>query len=237
MRPIIESIVDKGSFFETDLFAPLLQPRVEAGAAHPARCGQTEPLPLQQRSPTSSGESKRFGGDPELIAAAVARWTALYTTCSRWAAPWRLPGGSSPPLGIVHPPPMPDRSAPWLADRPQCTAAADNDTPLPLLQAVSMGTTIMAASFDGGVVMGADSRTSTGSAQLVDGPHFRLDRLDGAPDPAVAMRYAGSLLVVPLDCHLSLAGSTIAPGQCALADSLAAITFPATGLSLIAQPV
>ena len=32
-----------------------------------------------------------------------------------------------------------------------------------LEQAVSLGTTIMAASYDGGVVMGADSRTSTGS--------------------------------------------------------------------------
>lgn len=32
-----------------------------------------------------------------------------------------------------------------------------------LSQPVSMGTTIMAASFDGGVVMGADSRTSTGT--------------------------------------------------------------------------
>ena len=30
---------------------------------------------------------------------------------------------------------------------------------------VSMGTTIMAASFDGGVVMGADSRTSTGACE------------------------------------------------------------------------
>ncbi|KAL0024358.1 hypothetical protein WJX79_003331 [Trebouxia sp. C0005] len=30
-------------------------------------------------------------------------------------------------------------------------------------QAVSLGTTIMAASFDGGVVLGADSRTSTGN--------------------------------------------------------------------------
>ena len=30
---------------------------------------------------------------------------------------------------------------------------------------VSMGTTIMAASYDGGVVMGADSRTSTGSCE------------------------------------------------------------------------
>lgn len=36
---------------------------------------------------------------------------------------------------------------------------------LPPLQAVSMGTTIMAASFDGGVVMGADSRTSTGACE------------------------------------------------------------------------
>lgn len=34
-----------------------------------------------------------------------------------------------------------------------------------LQQAVSMGTTIMAASFDGGVVLGADSRTSTGSCE------------------------------------------------------------------------
>jgi len=33
------------------------------------------------------------------------------------------------------------------------------------LQPVSMGTTIMAASFDGGVVLGADSRTSTGSCE------------------------------------------------------------------------
>lgn len=78
--------------------------------------------------------------------------------------------------------------------------------------------------------------TATGLVQLVDGPYFRLDRLDGAPDAAVAARYSGPLLVVPLDCHLTLAGSAVDPGQCALADSLAAITFPATGLSLIAQP-
>lgn len=34
-----------------------------------------------------------------------------------------------------------------------------------LSQPVSMGTTIMAASFDGGVVLGADSRTSTGTCE------------------------------------------------------------------------
>lgn len=36
-----------------------------------------------------------------------------------------------------------------------------------LSQPVSMGTTIMAASFDGGVVMGADSRTSTGTCECL----------------------------------------------------------------------
>ena len=42
---------------------------------------------------------------------------------------------------------------------------------------VSMGTTIMAASYDGGVVMGADSRTSTGACA----PRRRPPRL---PPPA-----------------------------------------------------
>ena len=76
-----------------------------------------------------------------------------------------------------------------------------------------------------------------GGAQLVDGPYFRLDRIDGGPDPATASRYAGALLVVPLDCTVTVGGLTVAPGQCALADSLEAIVFPAAGLSLIVQPV
>ena len=76
-----------------------------------------------------------------------------------------------------------------------------------------------------------------GPARLVDGPHFRLDRLDGAPDAATAGRYAGPLLVVPLDCTVTVAGVPVAPGQCALADSLEAAVFPASGLCLIAQPV
>ena len=50
--------------------------------------------------------------------------------------------------------------------RPQPPLHTPAPAPPPLpLQAVSMGTTIMAASFDGGVVMGADSRTSTGSCE------------------------------------------------------------------------
>ena len=75
-----------------------------------------------------------------------------------------------------------------------------------------------------------------GTARLVDGPHFRLDRLDGVPDAATAKRFTGALLVVPLDCTVVVDGQSVVPGQCALAESLAAITFPAAGLSLIAQP-
>jgi mannose-6-phosphate isomerase len=78
---------------------------------------------------------------------------------------------------------------------------------------------------------------ATGSAHLVDGPYFRLDRLDGMPDVATARRYSGNLLVVPLDCTVTVEGQAVTLGQCALAASLAAIDFPATGLSLIAQPV
>lgn len=78
---------------------------------------------------------------------------------------------------------------------------------------------------------------AAGPARLVEGPYFRLDRLDGAPDAATAARYAGALLVVPLDCTLTVAGEPIAPGQCAMAAGPDAIAFPARGLSLIAQPV
>lgn len=77
----------------------------------------------------------------------------------------------------------------------------------------------------------------TGDASLVNGPYFRLDRIDGRPDPAMAGCYAGPLFVVPLNCSLTVAGETVAPGQCALAESLGAVSFPANGLSLIAQPV
>lgn len=75
----------------------------------------------------------------------------------------------------------------------------------------------------------------TGSAMLVEGPHFRLDRLDGAPDAATRARYAGRLLVIPLDGEAQVAGQVVTGGQCALADDLGAVTF--RGRCLITQPV
>ena len=76
-----------------------------------------------------------------------------------------------------------------------------------------------------------------GAVPLVNGPHFRLDRLDGAPDEATRARYGSRpLLVIPVDAPVTLAGETVAPGGCALADEIAAVGF-GDGRVLIAQPV
>ena len=75
-----------------------------------------------------------------------------------------------------------------------------------------------------------------GSEQLVEGPHFRLDRLEGAPAAQVLARYHGALLVLPLDQPLRVHGEMILPGDCALAETLGAVEF-VEGLSLITQPL
>jgi mannose-6-phosphate isomerase len=75
----------------------------------------------------------------------------------------------------------------------------------------------------------------SGEVALVEGPHFRLDRLDGPPLAAIAARYDGPLLVLPLDTLLEVCGEVVGPGQCALAPSLDQVQF--AGRSLIAQPV
>jgi mannose-6-phosphate isomerase len=73
-----------------------------------------------------------------------------------------------------------------------------------------------------------------GAATLVDGPHFRLDRVDGLPDAETAARYVGPLLVIPLDGEAVAGERKVMGGECALAESLEAVTF--SGRSLIAQP-
>jgi mannose-6-phosphate isomerase len=75
-----------------------------------------------------------------------------------------------------------------------------------------------------------------GAQTLVEGPLFRLDRLDGPPDAATAARYSGAVLVIPLDCMAAIAGEPITAGSCGLAHSLTAVSFPDRGLCLIAQP-
>ncbi|MCB2061449.1 MAG: class I mannose-6-phosphate isomerase [Novosphingobium sp.] len=74
-----------------------------------------------------------------------------------------------------------------------------------------------------------------GSLNLVDGPLFRLDRIEGAPDAEVAGRYRGSLLVIPCEGPVHIAGEEIAAGGCAVAASLDEVEFANSGLSLLAQ--
>jgi len=76
----------------------------------------------------------------------------------------------------------------------------------------------------------------TGSVALVDGPWFRLDRIDGAPDAEVRARYTGPLLVIPRLGTVQVDGEPVTPGQCAVASSLAAVDLLERGQALIAQP-
>jgi mannose-6-phosphate isomerase len=73
-----------------------------------------------------------------------------------------------------------------------------------------------------------------GNVRLVEGPLFRLDRLDGRPDATTAARYTGPLLVIPLDAAVTIAGQAIRPGQCGLAQDIAAVE--GAGRYLITQP-
>lgn len=80
------------------------------------------------------------------------------------------------------------------------------------------------------------SRVSEAGHQvLVDGPLFKLDRLDGEPGVDVHARYTGPLLVIPQEGAARVAGDVIAAGQCALAESLDLIVIENGSKVLIAQ--
>lgn len=74
-----------------------------------------------------------------------------------------------------------------------------------------------------------------GSVTLVEGPRFRLDRLDGPPDAKTVARYSGPLLVLPLAGLAKVAGEAVARGQCGLAETIGEVEFAAGSLCLIAQ--
>jgi mannose-6-phosphate isomerase len=76
-----------------------------------------------------------------------------------------------------------------------------------------------------------------GNVRLVDGPYFRLDRIEGEPDAATKARYDGALLVIPRSGTFVVDGETTLPGECALAGDIAGVIFDSAGACLIAQPV
>ena len=93
-----------------------------------------------------------------------------------------------------------------------------------LSQPVSMGTTIMAASYDGGVVMGADSRTSTGSCATA-GEGLGVPSGDGArPEQALGIAGRAALRGTPNRLnreHPPVGGSPWMHGGCSVPSSQA----------------
>ncbi|MEO5599024.1 MAG: class I mannose-6-phosphate isomerase [Novosphingobium sp.] len=77
----------------------------------------------------------------------------------------------------------------------------------------------------------------TGEVSLVDGPLFRLDRLQGPISAPLVARYGHSpLLVIPRSRGVTINGEPIAPGECGLALQLSDLTLADGALCLIARP-
>ena len=76
-----------------------------------------------------------------------------------------------------------------------------------------------------------------GNASLVDGPHFRLDYVDGEADDGLKYSYAEKCLVLPIAGEVLVEGELVHPGECALADGLADVTFAPDGKALVAAPI
>ncbi|MDN3646277.1 class I mannose-6-phosphate isomerase [Pontixanthobacter aestiaquae] len=77
-----------------------------------------------------------------------------------------------------------------------------------------------------------DLEQSTG---LVDGPHFRLDYVVGAPTDDLLARYEGASLVMPIEGVVEGEDATIAAGECGIVCMLASAQFSDQGSALIAQ--
>lgn len=89
-----------------------------------------------------------------------------------------------------------------------------------------------------GAPYGAEHKRSIADGQvLVDGPHFRLDRIAGAPDAATLAAYQGALLVLPLDGEVAAKdGSARAgAGECLLADNLTSLDFARARITLLTR--
>ena len=78
---------------------------------------------------------------------------------------------------------------------------------------------------------------ASGHATLVEGPHFRLDLVDGEAAGGLDYAYAENALVIPLAGEVLVEGELVHPGECALAHGLADVTFAPNGKALVTAPV
>lgn len=82
----------------------------------------------------------------------------------------------------------------------------------------------------------ARGKICEGSACLLDGEHFRLDRIVGEPDQSVRAAFASALMVMPLEGAVSAGELTIGAGQCAYLPALESADFTASRAALLVQP-
>ncbi|QUL36836.1 class I mannose-6-phosphate isomerase [Erythrobacter sp. JK5] len=89
-----------------------------------------------------------------------------------------------------------------------------------------------------GAPYGQEHRGSVASrgTTLIDGAHFRLDRIEGAPDASVRAVYPGGLLVLPLAGEVRARGDISAgAGECLYAPSLDTVDFGAAEVTLLSR--
>ncbi len=83
-----------------------------------------------------------------------------------------------------------------------------------------------------------DRLEARGEQTLVNGPLFRLDRIDGPPSEALRLACSGApLLVVPRTMGVLVGGVDVAVGQCAIARDIDEVAVEGGALALLAQPV
>ena len=80
-------------------------------------------------------------------------------------------------------------------------------------------------------------RTIASGPVLVDGPHFRLDRVEGTPDAATCAAYPGPLLALPLAGVVAAkdGAARAAAGECLVADGLESLDFSAAEVTLLTR--
>lgn len=85
---------------------------------------------------------------------------------------------------------------------------------------------------------GAEHRRSVADGQtLVDGPLFRFDRVEGAPDAATLAAYDAALLALPLAGKVAAhdGAARAGAGECLVADGLASLDFSRAEVTLLVR--
>lgn len=93
------------------------------------------------------------------------------------------------------------------------------------------------AAADGRPYAAEHRRNISNGPALVNGPHFRLDRIVGRPDAATFAAYLGAMLVLPLEGEVTTHSGTVRAqaGDCLYASTIAELDFTAAHVTLLVQ--